>query len=88
MFRGTNNRERLIGSRAIVSALIKTPSFGFISTHDLELTQLANDHPEITNCHFSDDVDESGLKFSYKIHQGPCPTTNALKIMKSLGLPI
>jgi hypothetical protein len=88
MFRGTNNRERLIGSQAIVGALLKTSSIGFISTHDLELTLLEEKHSQLQNWHFRDDIDESGIRFSYKIHPGPCPTTNALKIMNSLGLPV
>ncbi|MEQ1878536.1 MAG: DNA mismatch repair protein MutS, partial [Bdellovibrionia bacterium] len=88
MFRGTNNRERLIGSQSVVAALIGTKSLGIVTTHDLELTQLERNHTELTNWHFSDDLDPSGLKFSYKINKGPCPSTNALRIMKSLGLPV
>lgn len=88
MFRGTNNRERLAGSQAVAAALVATKSLGFITTHDLELTHLEERQPEVGNYHFADDLDASGLRFSYRIHDGPCPTTNALKIMKSLGLPV
>ena len=41
IFRGTNNRERLIGSRAYVQELVKGNGVGLIATHDLELVELA-----------------------------------------------
>lgn len=88
IFRGTNNRERLEGSRALLSELAKTGGIGFVSTHDLELTHLAENNPRIVNYHFRDDISDHELVFSYKIHEGPCPTTNALKIMAKAGLPI
>lgn len=88
IFRGTNNKERLIGSQAVIRELLKYDLNGFISTHDLELTQLADDYPEILNQHFRDDVGDRELVFNYKIQPGPCPTTNALKIIEREGIPI
>lgn len=89
IFRGTNNRERLLGSRAIIEHLAKEEkSFGFISTHDLELTHLADNFKELAIYHFRDEVKDGHLHFSYHIHSGPCPTTNALKIMAQEGLPV
>lgn len=88
IFRGTNNRERLIGSRAFVQALINTDGIGLIATHDLELASLANANPQIHNFHFQDEVDGGKLIFDYRIHSGPSPTTNALRIMQMEGLPV
>ncbi|MCB0391066.1 MAG: hypothetical protein KDD58_07240 [Bdellovibrionales bacterium] len=88
IFRGTNNRERLIGSQAVIEELIKHDVIGFISTHDLELTQLESKYSELVNYHFRDDMGEGELVFNYKIQQGPCPTTNALKIIAREGIPI
>lgn len=89
IFRGTNNRERLIGSEAVLKRLISAQNaIGFVSTHDLELAHLADTHSPISNWHFRDDVESGELKFSYKVHPGPCPTTNALKIMAKAGLPV
>jgi hypothetical protein len=87
IFRGTNNRERLIGSRAYVRSLIAAHGVGLIATHDLELASLADDSPQVRNYHFRDAVVQGELVFDYKIHPGPCPTTNALKIMAMEGLP-
>jgi DNA mismatch repair ATPase MutS len=88
IFRGTNNRERLIGSRSYIQALAQHPGVGLIATHDLELVQLADELPGITNYHFTDDVRDGRMIFDYKIQAGPSPTTNALKIMREEGLPV
>ncbi len=88
IFRGTNNRERLIGSRSIVKSLIGKTGVGLIATHDLDLTRLAEEHPEILNYHFQDDVREEKLAFDYRLRSGPSSTTNALKIMTIEGLPV
>jgi DNA mismatch repair ATPase MutS len=87
IFRGTNNRERLIGSRAYVKAVAGGNGVGFLATHDLELASLAETIPELSNYHFRDFVQDGRLVFDYKIRPGPCPTTNALKIMQMEGLP-
>ncbi len=88
IFRGTNNRERLLGSREYIRALAGSPGLGFVATHDLELVQLAEEISEVCNYHFRDDVVNGRMHFDYKLHPGPCPTTNALKIMQLAGLPI
>lgn len=88
IFRGTNNRERLIGSRAYIRALADGNGVGLIATHDLELVHLAAENDQITNYHFRDDVADGRMVFDYKLHDGPCPTTNALKIMRLAGLPV
>lgn len=87
IFRGTNNRERLIGSKAYIETLTAGNGLGLIATHDLELVQLAEVRPSIHNAHFRDDVRDGRMLFDYKLHSGPCPTTNALKIMEMAGLP-
>jgi DNA mismatch repair ATPase MutS len=43
--------------------------------------------PQIRNAHFREDVVDGRMVFDYKLRQGPCPTTNALKIMQLEGLP-
>ncbi len=88
IFKGTNNRERLIGSRAYIRRVSQTRSLGLIATHDLELVALADEIANIRNYHFREEVIDSRMKFDYKLHPGPCPTTNALKIMEMEGLPV
>jgi len=88
IFRGTNNRERLIGSRAYLHALVGQNGTGLLATHDLELANLAEQYPQVRNIHFRDHISDGKLVFDYTIRPGPCPTTNALKIMEMEGLPV
>jgi hypothetical protein len=88
IFKGTNNRERLIGSRSFITALANSHGFGLVTTHDLELTDLENSVPGLTNAHFQETVAAGALQFDYKLKPGPCPTTNALRIMELEGLPV
>lgn len=88
IFRGTNNRERLIGSQSYIQALVNQQGVGLIATHDLELTQLADGNPHIRNLHFREHVDEGRMVFDYILREGSSPTTNALTIMTMEGLPV
>lgn len=88
IFRGTNNRERLLGSREYVRALAGSSGMGAIATHDLELAKLAEERPGIQNFHFRDNVENGRMTFDYKLQPGPCPSTNALIIMELAGLPV
>jgi ABC-type multidrug transport system fused ATPase/permease subunit len=88
IFKGTNNRERLIGSRAYIRALVGRNGLGAVSTHDLELVRLADELPHIHNEHFKEDVIDGRMVFDYLLRSGPSPTTNALKIMQLEGLPV
>lgn len=88
IFKGTNNRERLIGSQAYITALSQGNGFGLVSTHDLELADLEPAVPRLVNAHFQETVSNGALEFDYQLRPGPCPTTNALRIMELEGLPI
>jgi len=88
IFRGTNSRERLIGSRAYIRTLASRRTVGIVATHDLELIKLADEIQGIANFHFRDDVREGKMVFDYQLRSGPCPTTNALLIMRMEGLPV
>jgi hypothetical protein len=88
IFKGTNNRERLIGSISYIQALINKHCVGAISTHDLELVRLSEMLPQIKNYHFREEIIAGQMVFDYKLREGPSPTTNALKIMELEGLPI
>ena len=88
IFRGTNNRERYLGSRAYIRALAGKTGLGLIATHDLELVKLADELPQLKNYHFRETVANGRMLFDYHLRPGPCPTTNALKIMQLEGLPV
>jgi DNA mismatch repair ATPase MutS len=88
IFRGTNNRERRIGSQSYIRALAELPVIGAVATHDLELIRLEQEIPAVANYHFREEIVDGRMVFDYRIHPGPCPTTNALRIMEIEGLPV
>ena len=85
IFKGTNSRERLLGSQALIKALCNSKSLGFVTTHDIELTSAIKG---LENWHFTDHTQNDILMFDYQIKKGAAKTTNALKVMKSVGLPV
>jgi len=88
IFRGTNSRERLIGARSYIRALSWLPAVGLVATHDLELVKLGDEIAGATNFHFREEVRDGKMVFDYQLRPGPCPTTNALHIMRLEGLPV
>ena len=89
---GTNSHDRLIGTELVLRNLMEHNAIGIVSTHDLALTKI----PETLgsrgiNCHFQDRLgqDASGnaeLIFDYKLMPGVVETSNALQLMRSIGL--
>ncbi|MDZ7714647.1 MAG: hypothetical protein U5J95_00390 [Balneolaceae bacterium] len=88
IYKGTNNRERLTGSTAFLKKVSGQFGIGLVSTHDLELAQLEEEIPTLSNYHFEETIEDGKMHFEYKLKKGPCPTTNALKIMEMEGLPV
>ena len=88
IYRGTNSRERHLGSHALIRTLSNQMAVGIIATHDLELVTLAHEIPGVANFHLRDEVEDGKMVFDYLLRQGPCPTTNALKLMQLEGLPV
>ncbi|MEL6402795.1 MAG: hypothetical protein AAFR81_00415 [Chloroflexota bacterium] len=88
IFRGTNNRERLLGSQSYINALVGKHGIGLIATHDLELTQLADGNSQVRNMHFREHIENERMVFDYTLRDGASPTTNALQIMALEGLPV
>ena len=88
IFKGTNNRERFQGSKAFLKNVAGKNGVGMVSTHDLELASLEGEISGLSNWHFAETIENGKMSFEYKIKEGPCPTTNALKIMQIEGLPI
>jgi DNA mismatch repair ATPase MutS len=88
IFRGTNSRERLIGSRSYIRTLAQGTPVGLVATHDLELIKLGDEIDGVVNQHFREEVREGRMVFDYRLRPGPCPTTNALTIMRLEGLPV
>ncbi len=86
---GTNARERLIGSRATLAWLLEHGALGAVSTHDLALADLEGDlASRARNVHFEEQVTNDEMTFDYKLREGVVKSSNALRLMRKLGLPI
>lgn len=87
LFRGTNSSDRHEGAVAVLSKLKKHGNIGLISTHDLQLCELAQgDKNGYENYHFTETYNENGIAFDYTLRQGPSTTRNALYLIKMLGI--
>lgn len=86
IFKGTNSVDRLYGARTVVSNLELLGVLGFITTHDLELCELGNQHVRIKNFSFSEHYDNNQILFDYKMRQGRSNTTNAKYLMEMIGI--
>ena len=86
---GTNARERLIGSRATLAWLLDHGALGAVSTHDLALADLEGPLAgKAKNVHFEEQVAGDTMSFDYKLREGIVKSSNALRLMKQLGLPV
>ena len=86
---GTNSHDRLIGTRSFVRKLVEQGAVGLVSTHDLALTAIPQEiGSRAINCHFEDHLKEGQLGFDYKLYPGIVQTSNALALMRSIGLEV
>jgi hypothetical protein len=86
---GTNSHDRLIGATAIVRGLVERGAIGLITTHDLALTQIAETlGPKAGNVHFQDEMHEGQLVYDHRLRPGIVSRSNALELMRSVGLEV
>ncbi len=86
VLKGTNTKDRHKGSAALITKLLKKNGMGFVSTHDLELGNLAEEHAGIRNYSFNSEIRENEIIFDYKIAAGICHSFNASMLMKKIGI--
>jgi hypothetical protein len=89
MLRGTNSRDKYLGSKVFVQKLIAEKTPALFATHDLQLADLIIDHPEtVRNFHFDIQITDGEMKFDYLLKHGPCKTFNAAILLKEIGLTL
>jgi hypothetical protein len=86
---GTNSRDRRIAAEAVLAALIGGGAVGALSTHDLALTEIA-ENPRLrgVNLHMQSEDSDQPLAFDYRVKPGVLGQTNALAIVKLMGIAI
>lgn len=86
ILKGTNTKDRIVGSEALIRQLSTSKAKGIISTHDIELSDLEKDLPYLVNHSFHSKIDDREITFDYKLKAGPCPSFNAHKLMELMGI--
>jgi hypothetical protein len=89
LLNGTNSHDRQIGAEAVVRGLVNRGAIGLVTTHDLALTQIAAAlEPRGANVHFEDHLEDGKITFDYIMRPGVVRKSNALELMRSVGLEI
>ncbi|MGA9884531.1 MAG: hypothetical protein WBQ34_12505 [Candidatus Acidiferrales bacterium] len=86
---GTNSKDRRIGAQMIVKTLVDRGAVGLITTHDLALAEIADVlGSRAANFHFEDRLEDGRLLFDYRLSPGIVRTSNALHLMRSIGIDV
>lgn len=86
---GTNSHDRRIGAEGVVSGLIQRGAIGLVTTHDLALTRIVEELPtRAANVHFEDHLEGGRMTFDYLLRRGVLQRSNALELMRSVGLEV
>jgi hypothetical protein len=86
---GTNSYDRRIGAEAIVRALVGRGAIGLVTTHDLALTELTTAlGSAAANVHFEDRIEDGAMVFDYTMRPGVGERSNALALMRAVGLDV
>lgn len=89
IFHGTNSHDRRIGAEAILRGLLDRGAIGLLTTHDLALAQAAEAlAPRAENVHFEDHLEAGRLAFDYRMRNGVVRKSNALELMRAVGLEV
>jgi DNA mismatch repair ATPase MutS len=86
---GTNSHDRRIGAEALVRGLVERGAVGLITTHDLALAEIVETlKGRAANVHFEDRIGEGRICFDYVLQPGVVRHSNAIELMRSVGLEI
>jgi hypothetical protein len=89
LLEGTNSKDRRIGAEGLLRALTSRNAIGIVSTHDLALTGITVSLGGVVrNQHFQDSVVNGEMRFDYKLQDGVVAKSNALELMRLIGLKV
>jgi hypothetical protein len=89
MLAGTNSHDRRIGAAALLRGLVADGAIGLLTTHDLTVAAIADElAPRAANVHFDDRFVEGALAFDYTLRPGIVRSSNAIALMRSIGLDV
>ncbi len=86
---GTNSHDRRLGASAIVRGLLHRGAIGLVTTHDLALADLEKSlNVPAANVHFEDSIVDGNIEFDYLLRPGVVARSNALELMRAVGLEV
>ena len=86
---GTNSHDRRIGSEAVLRGLVERGAIGLVTTHDLALTNIVEElQPRARNVHLEDHLQDGKMTFDYILRDGIVKKSNAIELMRSVGLEV
>ena len=86
---GTNSHDRRIGAAALVRGLVERGAIGLLTTHDLALADIAESLAErARNVHLEDHMEGGEMRFDYRLRPGVVERSNALELMRAVGLDV
>jgi hypothetical protein len=92
ILQGTNTAERSVAARRVIAYLVEQGAIGAVSTHDLALADDPRLAMSAVPVHFTDTVGEGPdappMSFDYHLRPGVATTTNALRLMRLIGLDL
>jgi DNA mismatch repair ATPase MutS len=89
LLHGTNSHDRRIGAEAVVKGLADRGAVGLLTTHDLALANIVDVlAPRASNVHFEDHIENGRIAFDYRLRPGIVKKSNALELMRSVGLEV
>ena len=83
ILKGTNTRERVAASRAILKYLAETSAITIVASHDYELTK----NPQYENYHFRSQIKNETIVFDYHLYEGVCQSSNAVELLAYMKYP-
>jgi len=86
ILKGTNSKDKAIGSKKFVEKLTKSKSTGIIATHDVSLCELENEFSSIENYYFDAEITNNELHFDYTLKSGVCKNMNASFLLKKMEI--
>ncbi len=85
---GTNSHDRRIGAAALLRQFLDAGALGIVTTHDLALAEKEAGLEQIRNMHFVDHVVDGELVFDYQLQEGVVQRSNAIELMRAVGLDV
>ena len=86
---GTNSHDRTVGAEAVMRALLSAGAVGLVTTHDLALAQIAEDDSlQAVNVHLQDELVDGKMSFDYRLQPGVVTKSNAIPLMRAVGLEV